>query len=74
MPQTKVAWSVDAIGDAAGQVWSCLKQRGTCSVAAIEGELDAPKPLAVMAIGWLAREGKISLQPQGRSISVRLTE
>ena len=74
MPGTQLQWSVEEVGEAAGQVWQCLRKNGKAGLATIEKEVDAPKPLTDMAIGWLAREGKIDLKQAGKSVQVWLTE
>ena len=74
MQDTKVLWSAQAIGEAAGEVWSLLKSRGKSTLSAIEREVDSPQGLTQMAIGWLAREGKIELSQDKRSVQVWLTE
>ncbi len=74
MQDTKVLWGVQAIGEAAGQVWSVLKRQGKASLSAVEREVDAPQGLTHMAIGWLAREGKIEIGQDKRAISLWLTE
>ena len=65
-------WTVQAIGETAGQVWEFLNQHGTCSLNAVKLGVKAPKSLVDMAIGWLAREGKIDLSQEKRSIQVSL--
>jgi hypothetical protein len=74
MPGTQLLWSVEQVGETAGQVWQCLSKNGKTAVAAIEKEVDAPKPLIDMAIGWLAREGKVDLKQAGKTVKVWLTE
>lgn len=67
-------WTVDAIGNTAGHVWQFLQQKGVSSLTAVERGVKAPKPMVHMGLGWLAREGKISVQQEGRTVQVRLTE
>jgi len=67
-------WSVQAIGDTAGQVWRFLRSKGKSSLNAVERGIKAPKPLVDMAVGWLAREGKVELRQEKRSIQLWLTE
>lgn len=62
-------WTVDIVGLTAGQVWSFLNDRGPASVASIEAEVDAPKLMVHLALGWLAREGKLLVEERkGRAI------
>jgi hypothetical protein len=62
----------DAIGATAGMVWRYLEANGRSSISAIEKGVDAPRALVCMALGWLAREGKLVLIEEERSTQVRL--
>jgi hypothetical protein len=66
-------WSVQAVGDTAGQVWNFLDSKGKSTLTAVERNIGALKLLVDMAIGWLAREGKIELVQEKRSVWVWLT-
>jgi hypothetical protein len=72
--EAKVAWSVQTVGEAAGQVWATLRRLGRTNVGALEREVGAPAALTHMAIGWLAREGKVEIQPDKRSTAIWLVE
>lgn len=67
-------WTVQAIGETAGQVWEFLNQHGHSSLNAIKLGVPAPKSLVDMAIGWLAREGKIDMTEEKRSIRIWLKQ
>jgi hypothetical protein len=67
-------WRPEEIGAAAGKVWNFLHKRGESSLSAVERGVDAPKQLVCMAIGWLAREGKVSLRQEKRSLQLCLTD
>jgi hypothetical protein len=69
----KVISGVEQIGATAGQVWHCLNGSGPASFTQLSKEIDAPKDLVMQAIGWLAREGKISIEENGRSRTVSLS-
>lgn len=58
---------VSEIGDVAGAVWRFLKDHGEATLSALERGVDAPRAQVHMAIGWLAREGKVNTRPEGRS-------
>jgi hypothetical protein len=64
----------DAIGATAGMVWRYLEANGSSSISAIEKGVAAPRVLVDMALGWLAREGKLVLVEEERSTQVRLSE
>jgi hypothetical protein len=65
---------LDAIGKIAGEVWQYLKQNGTTSLTELEKEVDAPKLQTHLAIGWLAREGKLNLTQEKKTTRIWLIE
>lgn len=67
-------WKPEEIGDTAGKVWNFLQRSGESSLTAVERGVGAPKPLVCMAIGWLAREGKIALRQEKRTLQLGLTD
>jgi hypothetical protein len=68
----KVGLSSEAIGHAAGDVWKVLADRGEQTVAGLKKAVDSPDELVVAALGWLARENKVSFATNGRSVTVSL--
>ena len=64
---------VERIGEVAGQVWHCLNTIDSASLAQLAKQIDAPRDQVMQAVGWLAREGKISITENGRSRSVSLS-
>lgn len=64
--------TTDAIGDVAGAVWNCLNSEGPQSLAKLKKSLDAPSDTVLAAIGWLAREGKLSFETSGKAVTVSL--
>ena len=63
---------VENIGETAGLVWNHLRSHGECSLSALEKGIRAPKTVIYMALGWLAREGKINVKEEKRSVRVAL--
>lgn len=63
----------DEIGATSGAIWGFLVKRGKVSLSALEKGVDAPRNLVYMAIGWLAREGKVTIQREERSLQISLT-
>ena len=57
---------VGRIGETAGTVWQLLDDCGCMSLSEIIKQVDAPRDLVMQSIGWLAREGKLTLSEQGR--------
>jgi hypothetical protein len=52
--------SSELIGHAAGDVWRSLAEGGVLSLPALKKATNAPEELVLAAIGWLAREDKLS--------------
>ena len=64
--------TIDQIGEVAGHVWHLLDQQGPLSLTRIVKDTDAPRDVVMQAIGWLAREEKISIEEESRSKVVSL--
>jgi hypothetical protein len=60
------------IGETAGEIWQLLDAEGPLKLTQVVKLVDAPRDLAMQAIGWLAREEKIVLEEQNRSRVVSL--
>lgn len=65
---------VKTIGETAGLVWNFLRSNGDASLTALEKGIEAPKTMVSMAVGWLAREGKIDLRDEKRAVRVSLKD
>lgn len=63
---------LDAIGEAAGKVWQYLDARGAQSISRIQRETGLSQSLTYLALGWLAREGKVRFAQEGRVLQVSL--
>jgi hypothetical protein len=63
---------VEQIGATAGQVWQTLDTDGPMSLAKLTRTIDAPRDMVMQAIGWLAREDKVSIEEgtRGRVVSL----
>lgn len=57
---------VDQIGDVAGILWHHLNQHGSRSLTQLAKDVDAPRDVILQAIGWLAREGKLTIEEDSR--------
>jgi hypothetical protein len=64
---------LDEIGQTAGDVWGFLATSGPVSLSALEKGVAAPRAQVYMAVGWLAREGKVAVDRRERTIQLRLT-
>lgn len=70
-PDQGLKWK---IGETAGAVWKYLHDNGETNITQLKRGVDAPNDLLHQAIGWLAREDKLQLMKDQRSVRVRLTD
>ena len=63
---------VTEIGAVAGEVWHYLERHGEQTLAQIKKGVPRSADTITMALGWLAREGKIQFVLQGRVKKVAL--
>jgi hypothetical protein len=71
-PAAKRAFTSDEIGHVAGDVWQTLHEHGAKTAAELTKAVAAPPELVAAALGWLAREGKLEFETNGRSVTVSL--
>jgi len=57
----------ETIGAAAGKIWEYLEENGSTSVTKVTKETELNRNEAQRAIGWLAKEGKLSFEMEGRT-------
>jgi hypothetical protein len=62
----------EALGDAAGKVWRYLEAQGSRSVSQIQRDTRLSQSLTYLALGWLAREGKVRFAQERRALLVGL--
>ena len=65
---------VESIGQTAGLVWEFLRSNGESSLSAVEKGIKAPRSTVSMAVGWLAREGKIQMKDEKRALRIALRD
>ena len=65
---------VDQIGEAAGELWHLLYEEGPLPMTQLVKKLDSPRDIAMQAVGWLAREGKLLVEEEGRKKVVSLVD
>jgi hypothetical protein len=70
--QSQRTLSTEEIGHVAGDLWGYLDKGGAQTLAAIKKEVNAPNDLVLAAIGWLAREDKLSFSGNNRSLKISL--
>jgi len=64
--------TVQRIGETAGQLWNLLDLEGPMKITQLIKQADAPRDVVMQAIGWLAREEKISIDEESRARTVSL--
>jgi len=63
----------EKIGKAAGQIWQYLsKNSAPVNISDLPKKVNMTSQITYQALGWLAREGKIVYQEQGRQVMVCL--
>jgi len=65
---------IKTIGETAGLVWNFLHSNGESSLSAVEKGIKAPRSTVSMAVGWLAREGKIEVKDEKRTVRIFLRD
>jgi predicted HTH transcriptional regulator len=57
----------DTIGATAGKIWEYLEENGATSVTKLTKETELNRNDVQRAIGWLAKEGKLNFEMEGRT-------
>jgi len=60
------------IGIIAGDIWNLLEEDGDFTLTEIHNRLSHQKDHILMSIGWLAREGHITLEKVGEDFQISL--
>lgn len=63
---------VDEIGLTAGKVWGRLADNGPASLTKLTKDLEVSRETVMLAVGWLARENKISFEQANRGRMIHL--
>ncbi|NLC71510.1 MAG: winged helix-turn-helix domain-containing protein [Desulfuromonadaceae bacterium] len=64
---------INEIGTYAGTVWKFLEQNGESTLSAVVNGTKLSQCQVDRAVGWLAREGKVSLRKDNRRHLISLT-
>lgn len=62
----------DSIGNTAGKIWEFLNENGPASATKITTVTKLNKSQVQRAIGWLACEGKLDFEMNGRNETISL--
>ena len=60
------------IGQNAGALWKILNAKKEMNLSALKKQAKLDDKQIYLALGWLAREGKIKLEMQGRQSKISL--
>lgn len=63
---------VSHIGETAGAIWRVLSDNGPLSMAKLVKAVGEPRDAVMQGLGWLAREGKVNIDEDGRNRTVSL--
>lgn len=72
MATTSPVSCVMHIGEVAGTVWRTLSDEGPVTLAKLVKMVDEPRDTVMQAVGWLAREGKVGFDENGRNRKIFL--
>jgi hypothetical protein len=60
------------IGENAGKIWLTLNEKGEMNISNIKKVTKLDDKNLYLALGWLAREGKLNFIQKGKQIFVKL--
>lgn len=63
---------ITEIGIIAGEIWHYLDEHGEVRFSALASGIQRSKELALMSLGWLAREGHVIVRQEGQDFHVAL--
>ena len=63
---------ITEIGIVAGEIWHFLDDHNEVSFAEVVSSISRPQELALMSLGWLAREGHVVVRQDGKAYQVAL--
>ncbi len=63
---------ITEIGIVAGEVWHYLEGRGEMRFSEVVTGITRPREIALMSLGWLAREGHVVVRQEGQDLHVAL--
>jgi hypothetical protein len=66
--------TIEQIGQTAGLIWHALEENGPYSMTRLVKAVGVPRDTVILAVGWLAREGKIRINDTKRGRIVALCE
>ena len=65
---------ITEIGIVAGEIWHYLDEHGAAPFSRVITGIGRSKDLALMSLGWLAREGHVIVRQDGQDFQVELRQ
>ncbi len=62
----------EQVGEAAGKIWHALNESGPQTITQLRKKLNGSSDLVDFALGWLAREDKVDISREKKSLKVAL--
>ena len=63
---------ITEIGIVAGDIWHYLDQHKTCTLNKLVQTIDKNRNVALMSLGWLAREGHVIMEEEAGDYKITL--
>ena len=63
---------ITEIGIVAGEIWHHLDEHPYSLFSQVVAGIDRPRDLALMSLGWLAREGHVIVRQAGKELHAAL--
>jgi len=60
------------VGEAAGKIWTLLNDHGPQTLAELKKKFNGSGEIVGLALGWLAREDKVGLSQEKKTLKVAL--
>ena len=60
------------VGETAGRVWHELSSGGPQTLAQLKKKLNGDNGLLDLAVGWLARENKVDITPEKKTLRIQV--
>ena len=64
---------IETFGITAGKIWSLLDKTGRQNIKDVKKAAKLTDKTLYAALGWLAREGKLKLEEEGKELFVSLS-
>ncbi len=63
---------IGLVGETAGKIWSHLTEHPSASPRQLSKALKLKESVIYMGIGWLAREGKLAFDADGKTVKLAM--